>query len=145
MEFDIMAGSGFVIYRRFADGIKFLGLLGPDFQRDRCNGDYDIPKGTIDLGETPYQTADREAEEEAGYRITPNMVMGGPWKSGLLTIWMAEVYTDPVLIPNPHTGIVEHEGWQWMDPHDIQATCYDYLKPCLKWAAEEIKKCGGVE
>ena len=133
-----MAGSGFIIYRKFPDGIKFLGLLGPDFHRDRCNGDYDIPKGTIDLGETPYQTAVREAEEEAGYKITSNMITAGPWKSGLLTIWLAEVYTDPVLIPNPHTGIVEHEGWEWIDPNKIKDVCYDYLRPCLIWAAKEI-------
>ena len=133
-----MAGSGFIIYRRFSDGIKFLGLLGPDFHRVRCNGDFDIPKGTIDFGETPYQTAIREAEEEAGYKITPNVITAGPWRGGLLTIWMAEVYTDPVLIPNPHTGIIEHEGWEWIDPERFIGVCYNYLQPCVKWAIGEI-------
>ena len=133
-----MAGSGFIIYRRFPSGIKILGLLGPEFHRIRCNGDFDIPKGTIDFGETPYQTAVREAEEEAGYKITPNTITAGPWIGGHLTIWMAEVHTDPVLIPNPHTGIIEHEGWEWIDPERFISICYNYLQPCIKWSIGEI-------
>ena len=133
-----MAGSGFIIYRRFPDGVKFLGLIGPDFHRIRCNGDFDIPKGTIDFGETAYQTAIREVEEEAGYKIMPNAITAGPWKGGLLTIWMAEVCTDPVLTPNPHNGIVEHEGWEWIDPERFIGVCYNYLRPCIKWAIGEI-------
>lgn len=135
----IVAGSGFIIYRRFPDGVKFLGLIGPDFHRIRCNGDFDIPKGTIDFGETAYQTAVREAEEEAGYKITSNMVSAGPWKEGLLTIWMAQVYSDPIIVPNPHTGIIEHEGWEWIDPSAFTNVCYDYLRPCIKWAIGELK------
>ena len=63
----IVAGSGFVLFRYFPDGIRFLGLVGPEYHRNRCNGVYDIPKGVIDSGETAYQAAVREAMEEAGY------------------------------------------------------------------------------
>ncbi len=133
-----MAGSGFVVFRRFSDGIKFLGLVGPDFHRERCKGTYDIPKGTIDLGETPYQTAVRECSEEAGYNIANNNVHAGPYKDGLLTIWLAEVYTDPVLIANPENGIIEHEGFKWLDPELLLTDCYDYLRPSISWAMEKI-------
>ena len=133
-----MAGSGFVIFKRFENGIKLLGLIGPGFHRERCNGTYDIPKGTIDLGESPYQTAVRECNEEAGYSITNNNVHAGPYKDGLLTIWLAEVYTDPVLGINPENGIIEHEGYEWLEPDDLLQNCYDYLIPTVEWAITEL-------
>jgi 8-oxo-dGTP pyrophosphatase MutT (NUDIX family) len=133
-----MAGSGFIIYRKFDDGIKFLGLVGPDFHRIRCHGTYDIPKGTIDLGETPYQTAVREAKEEAGYDIHESNVFSKYWTNGYLTIWAAKVDSDPVILPNPNNGITEHEGYKWMHPEDLILNCYDYLRPGIKWAIKEI-------
>ena len=86
-----MAGAGFVVFRVFPDGIRFLGLVGPEFHRNRCQGTYDIPKGVIDHGESPLQTAKREAFEEAGYVITDNSIVAGPFRDSYLTIWMAQV------------------------------------------------------
>ena len=133
-----MAGSGFVIFRYFPDGIKILGLIGPDFHRERCNGTYDIPKGVIDDGETAYQTALREAYEEAGYSITENSIISGPFKDGYLTIWLAQVYDDPIIAANPVTGIVEHDGFKWLKPEDILRECYNYLVPTVRWACKEL-------
>ena len=134
----IMAGSGFVLFRFFPDGVRFLGLVGPEFHQKRCSGTYDIPKGVIDAGETPYQTAIREAEEEAGYKITPNSVMAGPFKDSYLTIWLAQVYDEPIITPNPHTGIIEHEGYEWLKPEELLGDCYDYLRPTVEWAIRTI-------
>jgi len=133
-----MAGSGFVLFRFFPDGVRFLGLVGPEFHQKRCSGTYDIPKGVIDAGETPYQTAIREAEEEAGYKITPNSVMAGPFKDSYLTIWLAQVYDEPIITPNPHTGIIEHEGYEWLKPEELLGDCYDYLRPTVEWAIRTI-------
>jgi len=134
----IVAGSGFVLFRYFPDGVRFLGLVGPEYHRNRCNGTYDIPKGVIDFGETPYQTAIREAEEEAGYKITDNSVIAGPFKDSLLTIWLAQVYNDPVITANPHSGITEHEGYEWLKPEELLNNCYNYLIPTIEWACAEI-------
>ena len=134
-----MAGAGFVLFRYFPDGIKFLGLVGPEFQRIRTNGTYDIPKGTVDFNESPYQAAVREAEEEAGYKITDNTVIKGPFREGLLIIWLAQVYDDPVIVANPHSGIVEHEGFKWLKPEELLDSCYNYLKPFVEWASEELE------
>lgn len=136
-----MAGAGFVIYRYFPDGIKFLGLVGPENQRIRCNGTFDIPKGTIDYGESPFQTAVREAEEEAGYRISTNSILAGPHLSrdGFLSIWLAQVFDDPIIVPNPESGIIEHEGFSWLSPEELLNDCYNYLEPCIEWACGEIK------
>lgn len=133
-----MAGAGFIIFRRFPSGIKFLGLVGPLFHRNRCFGTYDIPKGVMDFGETAIQTAIREAQEEAGYTITTNNIFAGPFKDGLLTIWMAQVYDDPIISANPHSGIIEHEGYSWMSPEELLSDSYNYLRPAIKWACKVI-------
>jgi len=129
-----MSGAGFVLYRIFPDGIKFLGLVGPDFQQARCKGKYDIPKGVIDKGESSFETAIREAEEEAGYKITGNVIHGGPFKDGVLSIWLAQVFKDPIINPNPETGIIEHSGYEWLSPGDLLNNCYNYLVPSVTWA-----------
>ena len=134
----VVAGAGFIVFRLFPDGVKFLGLVGPEFHRVRCSGTFDIPKGTIDLGETPIQTAAREAYEESGYEITSNNILSGPFKDGMLTVWLAQVYDDPVITPNPHSGIIEHEGYQWLSPEELLSSCYDYLWPSVNWACGEI-------
>ena len=139
-----MAGAGFVLFRFFPDGIRFLGLVGPLFHRNRCHGTYDIPKGIIDEGETAYQAAIREAKEEAGYHITPNSIISGPFKDQYLTIWLAQVYDDPIITANPQTEIIEHEGFEWLQPEDLLGDCYNYLRPTIEWAINEISSPGGI-
>ena len=134
-----MAGAGFIVFRLFPDGIKFLGLIGPEFHRNRCNGTFDVPKGVIDFGETAMQTAVREAYEESGYVVTPNNILAGPFKDGMLTIWLAQVYDDPIIVPNPQSGIIEHEGYSWLSPEELLSNCYNYLRPSVEWACGEIK------
>ncbi len=129
-----MAGAGFVIFKKHVDGIKFLGLIGPDFHQQRCEGIYDIPKGVIDPGELPLDTAKREALEEAGYMINEKQIVAGPFADSMLTIWMAEVYTEPVITPNPDTGILEHSGYHWLTPEELLGSCYNYLRPTVRWA-----------
>lgn len=135
-----MAGAGFVLYREFHDGIKFLGLIGPEFHQKRCDGKYDVPKGVVDDSDnTHFDTAVREAWEEAGYAITNNVVQAGPYKDGLLSIWLAQVFKDPVIKPNPETGIVEHNGYDWLTPEELSKNCYNYLTPSILWASGIIK------
>ena len=81
----------------------------------------------------------REAEEEAGYSITSNMVAAGPYTDGMLTIWMAQVYSDPIIVRNPHSGILEHQGYKWLRPEDLLGDCYNYLRPCIEWAIKELQ------
>ena len=134
-----MAGAGFVIVRNFNGTKLFLGLIGPDFHQKRCNGIYDIPKGVIDEGETRFAAAIREAKEEAGYDITQDMIIAGPYTDGMLTIWMAEVDHDPIIMPNPESGIVEHSGYKWLKPEELAANCYNYLWPCIEWGIDHIE------
>ena len=52
--------AGLLLFRRGADGLEvLLGHPGGPFWRQRQAGAWTIPKGGIDPGETPLQTAVR--------------------------------------------------------------------------------------
>lgn len=59
-----LTGAGGIIIRR--DGPGLAVLIG----RRRENGEWRLPKGKIDPGETPEQTAIREIREETGIEAT---------------------------------------------------------------------------
>ena len=136
----MVAGAGFIIFRRFDKEIKVLGLIGPEFHRQRCNGIFDVPKGTIDPGESAFAAAWREAKEETGYEIELKNILAGPFFNSMLTMWLAEVDHDPVLGVNPNNGIIEHDGFEWLGVDELKKNCYDYLVPTVEWAAQNILK-----
>jgi 8-oxo-dGTP pyrophosphatase MutT (NUDIX family) len=72
----------------------------------RHAGQFALPGGRVDPGETPLEAALRELDEELGIRLGPEMVLGWlddyPTRSGYVitpvVIWGG---TDPVLKPAP--------------------------------------------
>lgn len=123
-------GSGIVIVRKFNDELKFLCL----HENMGASSRYDLAKGCIEYGETIKETAVREAFEEAG--IT-NLYFN--WDDrfkelGNITMFVAETDQEPNIQPNPHNGILEHDGYEWMSPIDAIIAMPDYLKPFAIWA-----------
>ena len=55
-----------------------------------------------------------------------------------MKIWIGFTSKDPVIEPNPHTGEVEHLGYEWLDSDEIINNCLDYLRPYLIWAKKAI-------
>lgn len=62
---------GGVVWERCADGIVRLAVV----HRPRY-GDWSFPKGKVDVGEQPEDTARREVEEETGLRCTLGAYLG---------------------------------------------------------------------
>lgn len=128
-----VTAAGIILFRNVNNHPVFLGLKAlPKFRR-KNNGTYDIPKGRIDPGETPFEAATRECFEESG--IIPDRIVAGPFVDGPMVVWLGETSAESVVIAeNPETGETEHEGYRWMKPSMIKKDCLDYLKPSLKWA-----------
>ena len=122
-------GAGFLIGKIFPGGeIRFLGLVAPVEKRLKKNGIYDIPKGKLNPFETDIECAKRECMEEAGISIENSQIIGYPYTDDGLCIYSAITDQDPIISPNPSTGIVEHEGYAWVSKNEILNLSLDYLR-----------------
>ena len=129
--------AGIIIFKLEEGQTKFLGLKALPYFAKRSNGIYDVPKGKIDPGETPFECAKRECFEEAG--ITPQNFIDGPHNHEGLFLWLAECYQTPKIGINPHTKQEEHLGYVWLSPEQIEDNCLNYLKPAIIWARNLLK------
>jgi len=111
--------AGFVVYRRTADGVKFLLLY-------RRGNYWNFPKGHFKSGERSIDTALRELEEETGVkkselRIIPNFRayerfyfrVGNEGIYDTVILFLAETHKAEIKIA-PR----EHSGFAWFLYHD---------------------------
>lgn len=96
----------------FLSGEKTLILKRTETSSDQWGGTWDFPGGKTDMGETPYETALREAYEEVGpgasFHVVDEIVTRG------YTLFIAEV--DVEFTP---TLDDEHTDWKWINLSDI--------------------------
>ena len=63
--------AGILLFRQSGRGVEVLLIKpGGPFWRNRHQGAWMIPKGTIEAGEAPVEAALREFEEETGTRLS---------------------------------------------------------------------------
>jgi len=122
-------GAGFLLGKRFPDGeVRFLGLVAPIEKRIKKNGIYDIPKGKINIGESNLDCAKRECKEECGIEVNDSDIIGYPYSEDGLCIYSAIINQRPEIKPNPVTGIIEHDGFDWLSRDEISNLSLDYLR-----------------
>jgi 8-oxo-dGTP pyrophosphatase MutT (NUDIX family) len=130
--------SGYLVFR-LGRPIQFLLM--------KHASRWDLPKGHMDPGETPLQTALRELEEETGipeqeiwtdpdfiYEQEYTVQVNKRAKLKKLSIYLGWLRTDRSLV------LTEHEGYRWFDwspPHTIQLQTID---PLLTKVSEHLAK-----
>lgn len=128
--------AGFIVVQRREKAFRVLGLY--------VNGSVDVPKGHVEDGESDFDAAIRECEEEAGLKIESenlrwgkaSLVINRPHKD--VVVYLAETNQDPVIKKNPVTGIYEHDGYKWMTWEEMARRCHKYLVPAVNWARKTI-------
>ncbi len=131
--------SGAVIFRKDQDG-KILFLL-----LEKANGEYDLPKGHIEKGESAVEAAKREITEETGLSVEfiPGFSIMTKYffyknKSKVLKknkLFLAEVRSSKVTI-SP-----EHKGYSWLTFEEItEKIKYKNTKTLFKEASSYIRK-----
>ena len=132
-------GAGFVVVKKFPDGWKYLALIANEKMQQKNGGIYDIPKGIKEDNESFWECAVRECYEESGLFVMDQDIISGPFSHGRLVVWLIETTENPVLNPNPISGILEHLSYVWLDPNELEAGCYSYLVPAIRWSSTELK------
>jgi len=101
----------------------------------RSDGLYDIPKGVIEPGESKLAAAIRECFEECSVVIEDKDIMFAHdmYEAGVLSIFCAVTDCTPAIEKNPHTGIMEHDSFVWIDKDTFCANCLEYLVPSITY------------
>ena len=124
-----MSGAGFLVFQKSSlnQGAPLMLALIRD------DGLLDIPKGTMDPGEDSLTAAKRECFEECSIIINDEDILfsANSHVSGPLEIFCAATDKEPLITKNPHTGILEHVGFQWVTREDFCSRCLEYLIPSI--------------
>jgi 8-oxo-dGTP pyrophosphatase MutT (NUDIX family) len=132
----LVKGAGIVVLKKENDDYRVLCLYEENKKGVRK---YDMTKGAIDKGEEPFQTATRETREEAGIKKV-KFKWGRAFlnKNGIV-MYIATTKDTPKITPNPTSGIIEHDGYEWNSFESAYILMPDYLKPFVTWAESIVK------
>lgn len=130
--------AGIIVFRNKNNHPEILGLIALSKDRKRVGGIYDIPKGSINSNEDKMTAAKRECFEESGLR--PKIISTDSFTDGKIIVWLGVVNEDSEIIiaKNPETGLIEHEGYEWIKPEIAKKECLNYLTNHMKWAEKKI-------
>lgn len=121
--FDVpMYALGAVVYVERNDEILLLKRA----EGSALAGQWFLPGGAIERGELPEEGAKRELREEAGIEIEGELELIGAYPMFVYGVNMLQLsYRGRVDAAAEITISHEHEGAQWVRPHDMQALLND--------------------
>ena len=106
---------------------------------------WDFPKGILESGEAPLQTAVRELGEETGisdasFDWGDRYLETGPYSRGKTArYYLARTATqDVVLGPSPETGKPEHHEWRWFTFDEAYDIASPRVREVVKWARQVV-------
>ena len=124
--------AGVVPLRRTAQGWRLLVL--------RAYKNWDFPKGVVEPGEEPIDTAKREAIEETGlsdleFNFGEAYKETVPYAGGKVArYYLAETREETVSLPISHElGRAEHHEWRWVSTHEAEDLLPPRLAIVLDW------------
>ena len=126
--------GGVVVVRDTPNGVRYLLL--------RAYRNWDLPKGRLEAGESPFEAAVRETREETG--LADLQFAWGevhldtePYAGGkVVRYFVARTTTEAVtLAVNPALGRPEHHEYRWLPLDTALALTVPRLQRVLRWAA----------
>ena len=129
-------GSGVVVLKKFKNEYKMLCLYCENKKGIRK---YDLTKGKVDKGETSFQAATRETYEEAGVKNLDFKWGYKKLEKDSITMFIAVTNDNPAILKNPHSGVYEHDGFEWNNLDVAHVLLPGFLKPFAVWAKKITK------
>ncbi|MCF7983396.1 MAG: NUDIX domain-containing protein [Thiohalocapsa sp.] len=112
----------------------------------RCYGYWDFPKGEIENGEDPLQTAVREVREETDltgldFRWGHIYTETEPYGRGKVARYYlaAAPEGDVTLLINPELGRPEHHECRWLTAGEAEPLLNDRLRRVLNWSLAQLR------
>ena len=109
---------------------KVIRDFGQEWQKYHY-GDIDIPKGKVDEGETALEAARRELFEEAGISNVSFPYGELPIVINNISVYVSLTNEQPNIMPNPHSGIIEHADATWNSFSQMKTHSIEFLKPFI--------------
>ncbi len=128
---------GIVLVRAAENGYQTLLL--------RAYHHWDFPKGLLEAGEEPMQTAKRELREETSIDTTDwpwgeRFLETGPYSRGKTArYYLASTeQKDVVMGPSPETGEPEHHEYRWVNFDEAYDLSSPRVREVVVWARQII-------
>lgn len=132
--------AGVVVLRCTDKDCRYLLLRVFDY--------WDFPKGIVEPGETPLETACREVQEETGitqldFRWGERFQETRPYGAGKVArLYLAHTHQHEVELPvSPQLGRPEHHGHRWVTYRQGLDLLTQRLQAVLEWA-HRVTGCG---
>lgn len=126
---------GVVVVRDTSKGVRFLLL--------RAFNHWDFPKGLMEAGETPMETALREVAEESTVQDLEFpwgdvFIETGPYSRGKIArYYLGRTRQEVVDLPvNPDLGRPEHSEYRWVSYDQAIMLTSPRVTPVVRWAAK---------
>jgi bis(5'-nucleosidyl)-tetraphosphatase len=125
--------AGVVVVRRVDDQWRVLLL--------RAYKNWDSPKGVVEAGEDPLESARREVREETTiedleFRWGEEFIETPPYANNKVArYYLAETRTTDIKLPvNPEIGMPEHHEFRWLTFRDAARIVVPRIATVLEWA-----------
>jgi 8-oxo-dGTP pyrophosphatase MutT (NUDIX family) len=116
--------AGFIVIRPSLDEVLVLVKDGVG----------DIPKGQIDESEDPLEAAIRECREETQIQIKSDSILRDRiFDHKKMRFFVAVQNGNPLVLPNPESGMLEHDFAYWADWKDAYNIMPVWLKPVVQY------------
>jgi len=140
MSHETMSHETFAFTKALVIHNRRVLILKRSNYRERGAGEWDIPGGGLDFGESPLEGIIREAREEAGIALhvdrllTAYTVVTSPTRQGVCLMFIGHTDTDEITLSHEHTEfmwVTKQQLKELLSPRHLKIYTQNYIFEAL--------------